>query len=552
MTFIKLLDSQIISQISAGEMIERPSSVVKELIENSLDAKSTNIEINIYHGGSKMIIVRDNGYGIHKKELSIAIERFTTSKIYTLKDLISISSFGFRGEALSSISSVSRLTLTSRVHNEDLAWQIYAEESKIKFIKPVAHPFGTTLVVSDLFYNSPVRKKFMRTSKTELINVKNIIKQFALSHKSLSITLYNDGKIIQKYPIIKKIDRLRYICGDSFLTNSIVVKHQYKKIKLNGLISNPNNYLKKNNQYFYVNNRIVNNKIVRHAIMQAYYDSNNFFTQFKPSYLLYLIIDFDQVDVNHHPSKKDVRFYNVRIIHDFIYQGIFNKLKKDKIISKTLNLNDYSYIERNKIPVGLNKFSDNKNSMHIHCNKCFIHQFFSKKLGKLLTVIKNYAVFEKNNFFYIVSINFAKKILEKKIIMYSIKKLKKSLILNDLIKFNNIEYKICFDKLKIIKKIGIKCKIIKNEIIIYAVPEFFSKKSDILYEFIKFLSKSKDYRLNRIISWIADFLVDKKKYINYTETIDFFKTIEKNYPNTIISSNKNFIKIIDFNNIIKI
>lgn len=204
MSFIKKLNPQIISRISAGETINRPSSVIKELIENSLDASSTNIDISLYEGGYKMILIRDNGIGIDKKELILSIAQHTTSKIYTLKDLISIMSFGFRGEALASINAVSRLTLTSRTHNQDFAWQIYSEKSKIKLIKPTAHPIGTSLEVSDLFYNVPVKKKFIKTCKTELMHIENIINRIALSHFNVSITLSHNDIIIKKFPILDK------------------------------------------------------------------------------------------------------------------------------------------------------------------------------------------------------------------------------------------------------------------------------------------------------------------------------------------------------------
>lgn len=577
MSFIKYLDSLTINQISAGETIDRPASVIKELIENSLDAKSTNIDISLCNGGSKMIRVKDNGFGIDKKELIIAISKHTTSKINTIKDLTSLISFGFRGEALASIKSVSRLTLTSRTFKQSSAWQIYSEGDQVKQIKPIAHPVGTTLEISDLFYNTPVRKKFMRTNKTELIHVENIIKCISLSHFNVSFTLNHNGDIIKKYPILKRTKRIHSIFGDFFLKNSFFIYFKYKKMKLYGFISN--NILKnKTQQYFYVNKRIINNKIVQHAILQSYYDNlriND--VQNKPFYLLYLKINFDEVDVNYHPNKKDIRFHNSRFIHDFIYQGITNCLQKNEIIlkkklqnyqknsciknKKTSGINIFN-VTKHKSTLLNNFFEKNKKTCYEHnsffkknifynrnCNFYRKH-FFLKLLGNLLTIIDCNAVFEKDKNISIISIYFAKKFLLEKKIILNLSNVHSHKILIEPIRLDNFNHKINDFYSNLMKKLGIQFYIVNNKMIINSIPAFFYKKRNIIIpKFINFLFISNIQKISNITNWISNNLLNKKEHFNYIETIYILKSIEEKYPELILYPCKEFIQVIDVNNI---
>lgn len=242
---IQVLPPQLANQIAAGEVVERPASVVKELVENSLDAGATRIDIDIERGGAKLIRIRDNGCGIKKDELALALARHATSKIASLDDLEAIISLGFRGEALASISSVSRLTLTSRTAEQQEAWQAYAEGRDMNVtVKPAAHPVGTTLEVLDLFYNTPARRKFLRTEKTEFNHIDEIIRRIALARFDVTINLSHNGKIVRQYRAVpeggQKERRLGAICGTAFLEQALAIEWQHGDLTLRGWVADPN------------------------------------------------------------------------------------------------------------------------------------------------------------------------------------------------------------------------------------------------------------------------------------------------------------------------
>ncbi|MFS1562276.1 MAG: DNA mismatch repair endonuclease MutL [Candidatus Arsenophonus phytopathogenicus] len=325
MSAIQILSPQLANQIAAGEVVERPSSVVKELVENSLDAGASRIDIEIERGGAKLIRIHDNGSGIAKEDLTLALERHATSKIATLEDLAAIMSMGFRGEALASISSVSRLILTSRVETQTEAWQAYAEGREMNVtLKPAAHPIGTTVEVLDLFYNTPARRKFLRTEKTEFSHIDEIIRRIALARFDVAINLHHNGKLVRQYRAINSEEqyerRLAAICGTSFIQNALKLCWQHGDLAIKGWITNP--YLGKaaEIQYCYVNGRIMRDRLINHAIRQAYADRLQ--EEQQAAYVLYLTIDPHQVDVNVHPAKQEVRFHQARLVHDFIYQGV--------------------------------------------------------------------------------------------------------------------------------------------------------------------------------------------------------------------------------------
>ena len=241
---IQVLPPQLANQIAAGEVVERPASVVKELVENSLDAGATRIDIDIERGGAKLIRIRDNGCGIKKDELALALARHATSKIASLDDLEAIISLGFRGEALASISSVSRLTLTSRTAEQQEAWQAYAEGRDMDVtVKPAAHPVGTTLEVLDLFYNTPARRKFLRTEKTEYNHIDEIIRRIALARFDVTINLSHNGKIVRQYRAVpeggQKERRLGAICGTAFLEHALAIEWQHGDLTLRGWVADP-------------------------------------------------------------------------------------------------------------------------------------------------------------------------------------------------------------------------------------------------------------------------------------------------------------------------
>ena len=329
---IQVLPPQLANQIAAGEVVERPASVVKELVENSIDAGATRIDIDIERGGAKLIRIRDNGCGIKKDELALALARHATSKIATLDDLEAIISLGFRGEALASISSVSRLTLTSRTAEQNEAWQAYAEGRDMDVsLKPAAHPVGTTLEVLDLFYNTPARRKFLRTEKTEFGHIDEVIRRIALARFDISINLQHNGKLVRQYRAIKPNEprerRLGSICGTAFLQHALAISWQHGDLKIDGWVADPVGARTLTDmQYCYVNGRMMRDRLLNHAIRQAYQTQLN--DDQAPAYVLYLEVDPHQVDVNVHPAKHEVRFHQARLVHDFIYQAVVTVLQQ--------------------------------------------------------------------------------------------------------------------------------------------------------------------------------------------------------------------------------
>ncbi len=327
---IKILPARLANQIAAGEVVERPASVVKELIENSLDSGASRIDIDIDKGGSKLIRVRDNGKGIAKDELGLALSRHATSKIHCLDDLETIMSLGFRGEALASISSVSRLTITSRPAAQEQAWSAYSEGRNMEVkLQPAAHPIGTTVEVLDLFFNTPARRKFLRTEKTEFSHIEELVRRIALSRFDVSLNLKHNGKIVKQYRASKTDkqteQRLASVCGSAFVRHMLKIELEHNGLKLHGWITTPQGARQQGDlQYCYVNGRMMRDKLINHAIRQSYetsLEANQF-----AAYVLFIEIDPKQVDVNVHPAKHEVRFHQARLVHDFIYQALSDAL----------------------------------------------------------------------------------------------------------------------------------------------------------------------------------------------------------------------------------
>jgi DNA mismatch repair protein MutL len=323
---IQILSPQLANQIAAGEVVERPASVVKELVENSLDAGATSISIDIDKGGSKLIRIRDNGCGIAQAELELALCRHATSKISQLTDLEQIVSLGFRGEALASISSVSRLTLTSKPAGQDSAWQAMAEGRDMQVqIKPAAHPTGTSIEVLDLFFNTPARRRFLRSDKTEFSHIDELVKRLALSRYDVQWQLQHNGQQVRQLKIATdqagRQKRLAQLCGRSFAESALFVESQYEQMRLWGWIQAPEAcQAQPACQYSYVNGRMMRDKLLNHAIRQAYDDS--LAPGVQPAFVLYLELDPQQVDVNVHPAKHEVRFHQARLVHDFVTSAL--------------------------------------------------------------------------------------------------------------------------------------------------------------------------------------------------------------------------------------
>jgi len=337
MSRINLLSQRLANQIAAGEVVERPASVVKELMENSLDAGASRLEIEVEQGGTKQIKIKDDGLGIHKQDLELALSRHATSKITDLEDLENIASLGFRGEALASISSVSRLTMTSKADDDVAAgggdnsgWKVVAEGQEMDvMLSPAAHSRGTTVQVRDLFFNTPARKKFLKTEKTEFSRIDEILKRIALSRFDVQFSLIHNQRAIRKLLPAKsdqeKQRRVALVCGPAFVESSVFVEMQGQGLRLWGWVSLPTfSRSQADLQYFYVNGRIIRDKLVTHAVKQAYRDV--LFHGRHPAYVLYLELAPSAVDVNVHPTKHEVRFRDSRLVHDFLFSSLHKAL----------------------------------------------------------------------------------------------------------------------------------------------------------------------------------------------------------------------------------
>jgi len=327
---IHSLPTQLVNQIAAGEVVERPSSVVKELVENCFDAGASQVSIEIEQGGARLIKIRDNGCGIVKEDLPLALSRHATSKIASLQDLEQVVSMGFRGEALPSISSVSRLTLISRISDADCAWRVNADGTEQDFNpQPDPHPQGTTIDVRDLFYNTPARRKFLKTEKTEFAHIETLIKRMALSRFDIGFILsHNQKEIFNLKPAITESEqeqRIAGICGSAFIENSVKIDFAASGLQLSGWVGLPTfSRSQQDMQFFYVNGRLVRDKLVSHAVKQAYQDV--LFHGRHPVFVLYLTLDPTLVDVNAHPAKLEVRFREGRLVHDFLFSALHRSL----------------------------------------------------------------------------------------------------------------------------------------------------------------------------------------------------------------------------------
>jgi DNA mismatch repair protein MutL len=331
---IHLLSPRLANQIAAGEVVERPANIIKELVENSLDAGSTRIEIDVEQGGIKLLRIRDDGHGIPKDDLPLALSRHATSKISTLDDLEAVSSLGFRGEALASISSVSRLTMTSATAPEEgeaeQAWQVEVEGREMAAsVKPAAHPQGTTLEVRDLFFNTPARRKFLRTEKTEFNHVDEYFKRLALSRYDVAFSLRHNQKVIHSLrPATRGIDkekRVAALLGPKFIDAALHIDSEAAGLGLTGWVGLPTfSRSQADMQYFFVNGRVVRDRLVAHAIKQAYRDV--LYHGRQPAFVLYLTVDPALVDVNVHPTKHEVRFRDGRLVHDYLFRTLHKAL----------------------------------------------------------------------------------------------------------------------------------------------------------------------------------------------------------------------------------
>lgn len=323
---IRLLDNRLANQIAAGEVVERPASVVKELLENSIDAGARHLTVEVESGGVKLIRIRDDGHGIPRDELALALSRHATSKISELEDLEGVATLGFRGEALASISSVSRLTLTSNVAEQPSGWQARVEGRDMEAqVMPAPHPVGTTIEVKDLFFNTPARRKFLRTEKTEFSHLEEVVKRLALSRFDVGFTLrHNQRSVHQLRPAVTQAEkdrRVAALCSPKFIEHAVIIDVAASGLKLYGWVGLPTfSRASADLQYFFVNGRVIRDKLVAHAVRQAYRDV--LYSGRHPTFVLYLELDPAMVDVNVHPTKHEVRFRDGRTVHNFLFSTL--------------------------------------------------------------------------------------------------------------------------------------------------------------------------------------------------------------------------------------
>lgn len=329
MSRIRALPTELVNQIAAGEVIERPASVVKELVENSLDAGALRIEIDIEAGGARLIRVRDDGAGIVGDDLALAISAHATSKIASFEDLERVGTLGFRGEALPSIASVSRFALSSRHAADEHAWRIEVDGGKPHSQRPAQHARGTTIEVRDLFYNLPARRKFLRAERTEFNHIDDLVKSIALARGDVEFRLSNDGRPVRMFKSVRDVadaaHRVADVLGDDFVGNSLRIEHTGAGMSLSGWVGLPTaSRAQADQQYFHVNGRLVRDRVVAHAVRQAYADV--LFHGRHAAFVLFLDLDPALVDVNVHPAKSEVRFREGRLVHDFLYRTLHEAL----------------------------------------------------------------------------------------------------------------------------------------------------------------------------------------------------------------------------------
>lgn len=354
---IKKLSPLLANQIAAGEVVERPSSVVKELLENAVDAGAKRIQVDIERGGTRLIRITDDGHGIERKELELALARHATSKIEHTNDLKAIHTLGFRGEALASISSVAKLTLSSKPKVDDgeehqAGWSAIAQGQEMAVeIQPRSMPQGTIVEVRDLFFNTPARQKFLRAERTEYVHIEETIKRTALATPNIAFTLKHNGKVTKRIPAAhskeQQKQRVGSIVGNSFLGDALYLDSSIEGLHFFGWLSSPERHQNSTlSQYVFVNGRAVRDRTLSHAIRQAYQDLLP--TGRMPAYVLYLELDAEQVDVNVHPTKHEVRFSDARTVHDFIAKAVVERLEQQSSFDGELDPRDLYHVEEQK------------------------------------------------------------------------------------------------------------------------------------------------------------------------------------------------------------
>lgn len=384
---ITVLNPRLANQIAAGEVVERPASVVKELVENSLDAGAQRVEVDIETGGKRLIKIRDNGNGIGLDDLPLALCRHATSKILSLEDLEGVGTLGFRGEALASIASVARVSLSS--NNGEGGHVAVTEGDQMKVdVRPVAHPKGTTVSVADLFFNTPARRKFLRADKTEFDHINEVVKRQALSRFDVAFQLRHDGRVIYNLaPAATEAEqrkRVASLCGSMFMEHGVLIEQQAVNYRLYGWVADPAfSRAQADLQYFFVNGRVIRDRLVTHAIRQAYRDVLHHGRH--PAYVLFLALNPKEVDVNVHPTKHEVRFREGRSVHDFIFRSLHKALAsqtpEDQLQARTVGLSLPDHAESTPNLVEQNSIRFTRPDQPRVEQSLAVYQSFSRPVG---------------------------------------------------------------------------------------------------------------------------------------------------------------------------
>lgn len=513
MNRIKILKKNLINKISAGEIIQDPSYVLKELVENAIDAGSNNIKINIEKGGKKLIEVIDNGCGINKEDLNLVFNKNATSKIKSLKDIHNIKTLGFRGEALSAIGSISNYSLISNPNN--VTFKGYGISNKFGKIDmfPFPHLQGTTVSISDLFYNNVIKLKYLSSDRIEKNKIFEMFYNLVLSRFDICWTLINNKNIYKILPcgkIDECINRIGKLFGKELIKNSLFINKYDKqnKMKIMGWLFIPTDNVKKNKQYIFINRRIINDPLLKKIILNAY--NEIMFNGLKPSYILYISINSQLLDVNIHPNKYKVRFVDENIINKFIFEKIYFALKhnfnlKNKKINKEEKKENYS----------LKKIS-NKHFLGFAIGQ-YKEKFIISQNKEGLIIVDIHAAHERIIYEKIKKQQLKKKILRQKLLL-------------------PISLKVDYEIITLIKKykdkmfkIGITLEIIKSNIIlIKEIPNFGFKNINIYFIFKKIFEKFKLLHSEKNIKNIL-----KKYLIKYS----CYNSIRSNKKLTIIEMN---------------
>ena len=361
---IRALSQFVADQIAAGEVVERPASVVKELLENSLDAGAKKVRVEVEEAGVRRVRVRDDGGGIHPDDLPLAVSRHATSKIASAADLNEVATLGFRGEALASAGSVARLTITSRHADADRAWQITVTGGERREPRPAAHPQGTTVDVEDLFFNTPARRKFLKTERTELLHIQEAVKRIALANHGVGFELAAGSRSIEALPAAALAGRVGALYGDAFMSESVAIDESGSGMRLWGWVGLPTHSDRRaGRQHFFVNGRAVRDRLAGHAVRQAYRDV--LFHGRHPVFVLFFESKPEDVDVNVHPTKDEVRFRNSRDVHDFVFgklARILRELRPAEVRSRPMPTTPATPTERQR-PLGFDVAKPNTESL---------------------------------------------------------------------------------------------------------------------------------------------------------------------------------------------